>query len=236
MHALQKGRLGWKVLSPADAAIDFQTYCRGIVKDRSTGNMRLFNVMKYEDGFAVDMPDGTVNVTTSEAQKLSIGESLPADHPLSKAIAKAGESSLVLYANPLMLKPGRWLKDGDDFAFSIRKAYPELRVYRDPLTEKTDERAKGLTKRELVGPNDVLVLVADKSFKNVEDGKVIANLAGEGGAFEKAGIKVVKFNGEKTDPNCEGAKGKAVIVITGHSNEELAAYARALVSVIDFFS
>jgi hypothetical protein len=127
-----------------------------------------------------------------------------------------------------VLKPGRWLAEGDAFAFSIQRAYPELRVYRDPLTDKTGDRARGLNARALAGPDDVVAVIADKSFKGVEDGKVIANLASEGGEFEKAGIKVIKFNGDPADPAWAGGKGKTVFVITGHSNEELATYVRAL--------
>jgi hypothetical protein len=228
LHALKRDRDGWQILSPKEAAKDFETYCKDVVKDRSTGNLRLFNVMKYEEEYAVDFPDGLVRVTTAEAEKLGRGQALPADHPLSKAIQKAGDSALVLYANPLMLKSSRWLAEGDNFAFQIQKAYPEMRVYRDPLTKKTDGRAKQLTARALAGPADVVVVVADKSFKRVEDGKVISNLAGEGGEFEKAGIKVIKFNGEPADPAWAGGKEKVVIVITGHSNEQLAGYTKAL--------
>jgi hypothetical protein len=228
LHALQRDRFGWDILSPQEAAEGFQTYCREVVKDRSTGTMRLFNVMKYEDGFVVDFPDGSVQVTATEAERLSRGEPLPADHALSQAIHKGADSALVLYANPLMLKPGQWLAEGDTFAFRIQRAYPELRVYRDPLTDKTDDRAKGLTTRLLAGTDDIVAVVADKSFKRIEDGKVISNLAGEGGEFDKAGIKVIKFNGDPADPAWTGGKGKAVIVITGHSNEELAGYVRAL--------
>lgn len=215
------------LLTREEAIEPFQTYCRKIVNDRSTKNMRLFNVMKQKDGYTIDFPDSPVHVTSAEVEELNRGKPLSDDHAFSKAIRKSADSSLVLFANPFMLKPSQWQTEGDNFAFAIQRAYPEIRVYRDPLTDKTDERAKELTACTLPGPTGVAAVVADESFE-VVDGNVIADLTGQGMAFDKAGIKVIKFNGERGDPAWNGGKRRVVIVITGHSNEKLARYVRAL--------
>src|SRR5205085_3203510 len=121
-------------------------------------------------GFALDFPDGPVRVSAEEADRLGRGQPLPDDHALSKAVRRAADSALVLYANPLMLKPGRWLADGDAFAFGVQKAYPGLRVYRDPLKDATDARAKGMNEKALAGPGDVVAGVADSSLKRADGG------------------------------------------------------------------
>jgi hypothetical protein len=135
------------------------------------------------------------------------------------------DAPTVLYANPLMQYSGEGLRDADAFAFALQKSYPTASIYRDPFTSMTLEKVRALTKFTVSGPSSVTAIVAGESFRpKPDDFGIVKAIEGE---LKEAGIEVVEFkNNEKlqwTNP-----KGRALVVITAHSNEALQAFVEKL--------
>jgi hypothetical protein len=222
LHALAIAPSGRTTLLTTDAAAKaFTAFTLRELRDYSNPTMRLFRVLPDGDGYVVTFPDGTTaNLSRVDYARLMKGEKLPADHPLAAALAVTREESLVLYSHPLMRKAGPELTAAKDVTFALQRAYPEMRIHRDPLSAETVARAKRLNGRALGNLGDILVLVADDSFR-VPQNATVKNIQDE---LTAEGLKPDVFAGQKY----AGPTGRAVIVITGHTSAELAKYVREL--------
>ena len=126
-----------------------------------------------------------------------------------------------MYANILMQKSGNYLKEGDDFTFALRKSYPDVNIYRDPLSEQTNQRVKDLVEFAKTPARDVTAIVDDDSFKaKVQDFDLVKSVKAN---LQAAGVEVITYHAGGTLPNA-AAKGKGLIVITAHSNDALASF------------
>jgi hypothetical protein len=223
LHAIRgtaDGDFEW--LSASDAATGFRAFCKKEVSLRSTADMKLFNVMAYDDAVEVDFGSETYTVSSDDLTNMRAGVPLPGNHPLIRAFAGQPEGSLVLYSNPLTVSHGKLQDGADDFAFLLQATIQDRTVYRDPLSAHTAERVKGLNGFQLASAKDLIAVVADSSF-SVTDYKIIQNLKT---TLRNAGVDVRTFSpGAKI---WHGETGRAVIVITGHIDQKLAAFVREL--------
>lgn len=210
-----------KQLSHAEASAALNSYVRKEMTAESTQAFRLFEVMPNADGYSLGFPNGKlIAISHADFSKLSTGEALAETHPLSVALRTITEDSLALYTHPLMMKPGPEMKAGKDLTFAIQKAYPKVRIHRDPIGPATSDRAKALNSKTLSGLDDLLVLMAEDSFK-VPHNATIKNIAAD---LTHLGLKPMVFTGQRYD----GPRGRGVIVITGHTSDRLASYVRAV--------
>src|SRR3954452_4341180 len=90
-----------------------------------------------------------------------------------------------------MQKAGQAMRDADEFTFALQKAYPQVPVYRDPLSPKTNYLVTSLNRFVVSGPGDVTAVVAEQSFASrPKDYNLIQDMEHE---LEAAHIKVVRF-------------------------------------------
>lgn len=228
LRAIRQDNTGVPQLLSAEVAGErMREYCRKTIAQRSTPTMTLFGVHRFDGFHEIDLPGRTIKLSDAEVVKLAAGEPLPKEHELTKLLQESKGKSLVAFSDPLMLRPGEPLRDSDALTFALRKAYPESDIVRDPLSARTERLAEDLRSMRVPNPADVVPVVADRSLARIRDANVINNLCGPEGTFAKAGIKVVNFNGPSDSP-WKGPSGKTVIVITGHSDEELKRFVKEL--------
>ena len=226
MHAVRIADGSADFLSPEEAATTLRDYCRSAVSEQSNPNMALFNVLPLGDRVEVDLPGETLTLTRADYDKVRGGKALPDDHPLTMAVAKLNRRSLVSFSNPLGLKPGYYQEESDQFVFGLSRSYTGTRVHRDPMSPRTAAMAAALDGQTVVR-GDVVAVVADQTLANVKDGNVILNMASENGILTQAGIPVIRFN-KAGDGTWKGPRQKKLIVISGHSDEELKRFVQAL--------
>jgi len=208
-----------EVMDAPLAAEKLQAFYKREVQTNSTPDMRLFTVLKYVDGsYDIQLGDQSLTITSEDNQSLLEGRALPPSHPLTAALTKDGVPR-VLYANPLMQYTGDALRDADSFVFALQKSYPDVAIYRDPFTAETSEKVKALHAFTIAGPSDVTAIVAGDSFRpKVDDFGVIKAIEND---LEQAHVKVVEVkDGEPLRWN-KADSGRALIVITAHSNAAL---------------
>ena len=223
VHAIEIDDAAIKAIAPARAGAMFEAFCLRQIKDYSTDQMRLFNVINHGDHFTIDFPDGTrVRVTKADYDRyIAKGQALPGDQPLTQALSAAGDGANVLFAHPLMQKTGTPIKEADAFTFNLQKSYPNFRVYRDPLSKQTGKRVAQLNQFRVQGIRDMVVVIPQAQFK-VPLMETIADIKDD---LNQLGVKWVPFGGKKP---WTGGQGKAVVVVTGHTSEELANFARSM--------
>ena len=189
----------------------------------STSEAKLLAVMPA--GTDVLMTDGAVTLRFSplEWRLLLRGHPLPDRPDLTNWLHYLRAQALVVYSHPMMLCAGPYRDLADGFCFGFQKAYPQLRVYRDPFSATTAKRAEALNHLDLGRPSDYVAVIAEDSFR-VVDANVIQDIRG---VLTNAGIEVATYR--KTSAFTWRATGsKGVIVITGHSSDELAAFIKDL--------
>jgi hypothetical protein len=214
-----------RLLTPGEANSKYLAYTTGEIKKNSTGNMTLFDLLHYPDGRRVlAIGDKLVSLSQADLAQLAAGQPFSDSHSLSLAVHDESRHPKVLFSDPFMQKQGPVLREADDFAFKLQRAYPEVAIYRDPLSPKTDGLVRQLNDFVTKTPSDVVAIVADESFKNrPKDYNVIQDLEQQ---LSAAHIRIVRYR-----PGVQMAsvgRGKGLIVITGHSSGELAEFVRRL--------
>ena len=223
-YGLSENPDGVELLAPREAATRFRSFSRKEVAEKSTAEMRLFGVHSYDGKFEVDLSSGTYTVTAAEYKALALGKPLPETHPLHQEILHTtDDQALVLYTHPLAVKPGSLQSKSDSFVFALQKAYPWQPIYRDPYSARTSILAKQLKNFRLTDRKDMVVVLAEDSFA-VQDFKIVQNVKGD---LLKAAATLVTFT-KSSQPAWAYGKGKAVIVITGHIDANLAKFVNAL--------
>jgi len=212
------------LLEPSEASVKFRAFCRKEVREKTTDQMRLFTVNTFGRGYELDLGGRTISVTEAEYAELQKGTALPENHLLTKGLRAVGsDQALVMYTHPLMLRTGPLQTKADDFAFVLAKAYPGIRIYRDPYSSKTPTMVAGLQRFTVAGPRDLYAVIADDSF-GVQDYKIIQNIKTD---LETAGVTVFNLT-QGAQPVWGQGKGKGLIVITGHIDANLARFVVAL--------
>jgi hypothetical protein len=197
-------------LTPEQASKALDAIARKEMTEDSTQFMRLFQVLPDGEGFSLSFPDGTrIGLSKDDFRTLAAGKRLPDDHALSTALKGMKEECLALYAHPLMRKLGPEMTAAKEVTFALQKAYPDMKVHRDPLSGTTSDRAKALNQKALGSLDDLLILVADKSFK-VPQNATVNNISG---TLTTLGVKPVVFAGEKyTGPAAPSSSSPATPV------------------------
>jgi hypothetical protein len=190
--------------------------------------MGLFDLVHTSGGaHQVWLKDRKISLTDADLQALANGQRLTDEHPLTRALKDPSVKAKVMFSDPFMQKPGPLLKEADEFAFNLQRAYPDVSVYRDPLSERTASLVKRLNEVVASRPSEMVAIVADSSFRRrPKDYNLIQDLKVE---LEKAGVRVIKYSsGSSGSPIPPIARGKGLIIITGHSSDELADFVRTL--------
>jgi hypothetical protein len=226
LHAIKLSSEGEPTILDASLVADkLQAFYRKEVRENSTPDMKLFTVLKYGDGtYDVQLGDQSVSISGEEFESLRGGRPLPATHPLTVSLTN-NDAPKVLYANPLMQYSGDALSEADAFVFALQKSYPEIPIYRDPFSSDTPDKVKALRAFTISSPSDITAIVASETFRPKVDtfgtAPVIeANL-------RKAGVTVVEFKDDESFRWTNG-KGRALIVITAHSNDALRVFVEKL--------
>lgn len=223
-HAVDVTQFGRvRPLDPKVASSRFRIHCRRVVLKNSTGEMKLFTAIKWGDGYELELGDRRVTLTPAEFARLKKGLPLPDKHPLTQALLAQGDGASVLYSNPFLRKPGTLQRDVDSLVFALQKSYPKRRIYRDDFSPQTATRVASLNHFTTAGPQDVVAVVAEDTF-GTEDGKVIQNAANK---LADAGVTIETIP-KSTNIQWKHAKGKALIVITGHADKALVEFVSAL--------
>jgi hypothetical protein len=210
-----------ELMTDVDAAKYFDQHTRKEMSSYNSTRMSLFRVLPTSSGVTVTFADGSeLSLSAADLARVAAGEALPPDHPLTLALSKHSDASLVLYAHPLMHRDGPELQAAKSFVLALRRAHPEMRIHRDPLSGQTAIRTQQLEARQLSGVADLLVLVAGGSF-SVPQNATVKNIVQE---LRDLGVQPVEFTGQKY----VGPEGRTVIAITGHTSDALAQYVRAL--------
>jgi hypothetical protein len=225
-HAVQiynNGRI--RLLSDEARMAEYRNHCLREMAAYRNGDMLLFDVSKTVNGHRIWIDGEAITVTPLEYDAIKGGRRLPASHPLTRAIDKRNSTALVLYSNPLMQKAGPPLREADDFAFALQKAYVDVPVYRDPLSAKTGALVQSLNSFNAASPDDIVAVVADESFQpRPTDYNIIQDLKRQ---LTAARIRIATYSDILRNGWTMG-RGKGLIVITAHSSEELAGFVRDL--------
>lgn len=212
----ESGQTSLLIGEHANAA--FRDHCRAQIRKFSRPGFRLANVLRVKGGYRILMADRSISLTNTEVAGLDRGERLPPQHALSRAIAR--DPSFVIYSHPLMVREGRYRSDADRLAFSIQRSYSEAHVFKDDLSDLTQSRAHAVNNFVITDASDVIVLKAAGSF-GVDDANIVNDVADE---LAKSGITVTEVSRDAavTAPD----RPRLVIVISGHIDENLAAFVR----------
>jgi len=226
-HAVQVFKTGRvEILDEKASAAEYRAFCRRDIQSHSTSDMALFDVERLANGGRELFIGGQViAITASEYATLKSGRRLFGSHPLNIALNSHPETAKVLYSNPMMQKQGQALLDADEFTFALQRAYPNATIYRDPLSPRTNELVRKLNSYKIGASSNVVAIVADDSFQpRPKDYNLVQDMKHE---LEQAGVRVLSYK-SGTKLASVSNDGKGIIVITGHSSEEMAAFVRSL--------
>jgi hypothetical protein len=183
--------------------------------------MRLVSVLPEGDHYAIQVADKKFTLTPSDLQTLRNGDPLGSEHPLTRELL-GSDSPFVLYSNPLMGDRSPYLKEAEDVAFSIQRAYPSAQVFRDDFNPRaTPERVHSIEDFRVTDTSRLIAVVAEDSFR-VDDKRLIQNVEA---TLKARGVTVKLWRSGQV---WDAGTGKAVIVITGHIDEQLAAFVKEL--------
>jgi hypothetical protein len=192
----------------------------------STQRMTLFHAERSEGRMDLTFGVGEgvrISISDGELAQLKQGKLLPPDHLLTQFLKKDPEKALVLHIDPKDAASS----ETDAFLFVMQRGYPSRRIYRDPLSAETAHRADLLGDFRVGNPEEVVALVADQSF-GVPHNHTIKNIVSE---LRERMVRVETF---REGVRWDGRRGKAVLIITGHTSDQLAAFVDA-VGVAGFF-
>jgi hypothetical protein len=180
--------------------------------------MTLASVLRDGKGFVVETASGAIPITPEQYAQLRRGEPLASDHALTKAAL--AEPPIVIYSNPLM-RSGRYLADAEEFGFALQTAYPRTTVIRDDYNSETAARAAALASVGRKPASELVAVIDEGSFK-VNDRNVLNDMED---TLRDKGWSIINY---KPGTPWTNGTGKAVIVITGHIDENLGKFVRAL--------
>jgi hypothetical protein len=205
-----------------DAVSTFRSDTSQALSKYSTPQMRLASMMRLGDQiYEIQVADKKFTLTSGELQTLRNGDPLPPENQFSHELL-SDDSPIVLYSNPLMHDRSSYLKEAEDVAFAIQHAYPSVRVFRDDFKPGvTPQRVREIGDFRVAGTSQLVAVIAENSFK-VDDKRLIQNIEA---SLTAHGVSVKLW---KPGQSWEGGSGRGVIVISGHIDEQLAAFVREL--------
>lgn len=210
-----------ELIEPARAAAKYLEFIKNRLAALSTDNVRFFHYAGSKEGGQLDLSGKSIALTAEEQKTIADGRPLPEGHLLSRELETA--DPLVLFTSPLQENAGDLQKVADDFAFSLRRAYPRAKIFRDPVTDRTVENVREVGTLSITDPAEIRVVIAEETF-NVKDFKIVQNMRE---LLEQAKFDVQVFKAGET-LRWKRSTSKGVIVITAHSDKKLANFVDAL--------
>ena len=190
----------------------------------SGDGMTLFSTRTAAGKPAFRTADRAVEFEPEVVANMRKGIQPPPGHEIHDALAKIPEDRpFVLYSDPQMVASSARVAESREVAYALQRAFPARKFFMDPLTPETEERARYLANFVAKNADELMAVVAPKSF-GVYDGNIVKNLIGD---LEEAGIRVVKFEGRTIAKAAPGA-ARGVIVLTGHTSKELSRFVEVL--------
>ena len=203
-----------QVIDPVQADNEFFNHCKNELTKYTTDSGVFVTAVKTTTGYRMIGPgDAIIDFDARDMRNLRAGRPLSKQNKLSGILSKYS-GNLVVWRNPLMKKSSGELRQVEQLAFGLQRAYPQMTVSRSgPDPQKTVERIKAINSYSIRSPDDVLVVLDATS--RVTDYKIVDNLRP---LLTDAHIPIVEYA-----PGIKMTKGKdkTVIVITGHINKEL---------------
>ena len=214
-----------KVIDTDRVADKLQAFYQREVRENSTSDMKLFTVLGFDDGtHDLQWGDQLLTISSEEFKSLQAGHPLPPTHPLTVSLTN-NDAAKVLYANPMMQYTGEALSNADAFVFALQKSYPDVPIYRDPFSSDTHEKVKALRAFTISGPSAITAIVASETFRpKVDDFGAVKAIEAN---LKQAGVAVVEFKDNESF-QWTNSKGRALIVITAHSNDALRVFVEKL--------
>jgi hypothetical protein len=220
------------IVAAGEAKAAYRRFVDTRLVDYSSSEMALFDIQKDGDSFTVSFAKPGADKTgdpaaalqrftlqSAEMKALGAGGALPAGHPMSPFIDQLKDAALVEYSNPFMSadNDNEFRASADQFSFGLQRTLPERQVYRDSLSDQTKSIVSNLGTHLVGDASDYVAIIADDSFK-VTDYKIVQNIRS---SLAQAGIPIQKgIQGNN--------KGKNVILVTAHSDEQFAKFVDAL--------
>lgn len=215
-----EGRDRLMVLAGEKVLEEFRRHNREILRRKTNGDRRMAVLLETEGGYVIEMADRSVKIEAAEVDRLRRGLTLPDSHELGGLI-ESDDRPLVIYSHPLMQRPGERLRQVEELGFLLQAAYPHAQIYRDDFTEETARRIDQLSRLSIESLEDLVVLVEDGSF-GVDDKNLMADIKDD---LRAEGVRVLDYQ-----PGLSAAEdpARAVVVITGHIDQNLASFVRHL--------
>lgn len=169
-------------------------------------------------------------LSQNEQSLLNTGTPLPASSNVGKVVSalRASKKALVLWEHPLAQKRGSEVPSGQaevlhQFASGMNLSYPDLGVYKDPPADDLPERVAALEEARL--SETPIRVIVDLSFgvAHAEPAKKVAEKY-----MDRPGIEVVYYLDDTPAMKRKASSPSLTIVITGHSNQQLAQLVRDL--------
>jgi hypothetical protein len=225
------------ILSADRAHAAYRRFVERQLARYSTSDMSLFDVQRDDEGalltIALPPPKKTASrgATRSTLRTIRISDAdfsafissqagQDLDTRLRQLFPKSGPTAVVAYSNPFVVRDATYRDVTRTFAFQLQKVETGLRVYRDPLSAATVNNVRVLSSRLVGKGSDYIAYIDDGSF-NVTDFNIIQDIRQ---VLTRAGVQIVNGVPAPSKPG----PSKNVIVISGHSNEQLAAFVEAL--------
>jgi hypothetical protein len=137
LHAVRIEAFRASEIEPARAAADFQAHCRRALRERTRGGRRSVHAFAEGDRRAIEFAEGpAIALEPEDYRRLEKGEPLPADHPLTRALASVSREKprpeLVMWADPLQERDGPARRNALGIVAAIKRAYPDVRLAQEP--------------------------------------------------------------------------------------------------------
>lgn len=164
-----------------------------------------------------------IAITKAEVAQLKSGKSLPEKHPLTIALTSLDGKPAMALENAFTVRSSKVRGQIDEILFSLQRAYPVFLIRRDLPSEASIANSRLIGSRQPPPPSDVISILPTETF-GVDDRKIVQNIRG---LLQERGFPVVDVP-ESVDWQWKYEGGKTVLVITGHSSEQLKRYVEYL--------
>lgn len=199
-------------------------HVREDLKSKSTSEMHLVAFQQGEEGALIHIEDGSsIALSASELSEIEAGRPLPSTHALSLHMS-GKEGAFVVFSTPLMQRhDAPEVQFSDRLGSALQRAYARTLVLRDPFSAETKARVSKLLAFDKATSREATALIARDDA--VLDYKLVQNIEDE---LKANGVHVVEFDASKPVPSWSEESGRMVIILSGHSDERLAAFVREM--------
>lgn len=221
----------------ADKARDaYRRFIERQLSRYSSKEMVLYDFQKDEDGALItiaNVPNATpvpgtelppnvrtVRITAAQLDQIKSSPAGTEGELVRQLLPQSSGTALVAYTNPFALRTTSYKEALNSFVFELERSVAVGHIYRDPLSSKTLANVQALSARPVGRGSDYVAYVDDGSFK-VKDFSIIQDIKK---TLTSAGIQIVTG----IPKSVSVGRTKNVIVITAHSDEQLAAFIDSL--------